>query len=89
MKRDLADGVDRLVAGPARLVGDDAAALVDLEAGVTRQLVARAHAGGEHDDVDRQLAAVGEAHLADATVASGLDLSGRGRRHDLDAELLR
>ena len=64
-ERALADRVDR----PGRWCGSasidhDAAALADGQAGGARQLVARADAGREHDHVDLQLAAVGEAQRA-------------------------
>ena len=67
-QRALADRVDVRVGGLAVRVDADAAALADREAGGARQLVARADAGGEHDDVGLQRGAVGE-HQA---VARGL-----------------
>ena len=50
-RRALADRADVRVGGAALLVDEDAAALGDVQPGVAGQLVARADAGGEHDDL--------------------------------------
>ncbi len=73
---------------PAALVDHDAAALADRQPGLARELVARPHAGGEHDQVDRELRAVGEVHPVHPAVGAGADLRGRRRGADVDAELL-
>ena len=85
---DLADRVHVRVAGAAGLVGDHSASLVQVEAGVAGQLVARADAGGEHDDVDVHRLAVGELHARDPAVATGAELRRRGGRADVHVELL-
>ena len=83
----LADGVDRGVLGAAALVDDDAAALADGQPGGARQLVARADAGREDQQIDVQLVAVGEPQRPHAAVLAGDDLLGRRRGVDLDAQV--
>ena len=57
-----ADGVNIRVGGLAGVVNHDPTALRDGQAALRCQLVARADAGGEDDEVHFQLAAVGKAH---------------------------
>ena len=61
-----ADGIDVRVAGLAMRVDTDAAALDHREAGSAGQLVARADAGREHDDVGFQGCSVGKHELLPA-----------------------
>ncbi len=57
-----ADGVDIRIGGLAGVVNHDPAALRHGQSALSGQLVARANAGGEDDEVYFQLAAVGKAH---------------------------
>ena len=57
-----ADGVDVAVAGAAVVVHRDAAAGAHRQGVLAGELVPRADAGGEHDHVGLQVAAVGEHH---------------------------
>ena len=57
-----ADGVDVRIGGLAGIVDHDPAALRNGQTALSSQLVARANAGGEDDEIHFQLAAVGKAH---------------------------
>src|SRR5207249_2087072 len=79
---------DRRIRRAALLVDDDAAPLADLEPAAAGELVARTDAGREHDHVDFERPAIGEAHTGHLPPVAG----GDDRRLDagvhLHAELL-
>jgi hypothetical protein len=68
-ERAFADGVDVRVRGPAVIVDHDTAAFADAEPAVAGQLVARAYAGGKHDHIDFEKAAVRELHAVPVLLA--------------------
>src|SRR5262249_54741863 len=73
--------------GAASVIDDDAPTLANRQAGRSRQLVAGTDAGGEHDDIDLERAAVGEIH-AMAQIRPGRDLPGVLPRMNVNAKRL-
>ena len=66
---NLANGIDIRVRGLAVVVNDDAAALTQFELRLTPQLIARANACREHDDVGFQFFTIGKGHFVHGLLA--------------------